>query len=314
MAAMLRRGHCAASAVDVAQQVQCRCRAQVQQRGDVAHVVGQRRRCPSLARCGGPDAARAAHCAPAPMVGVAIVADPHQQFGQSPGAHQTLLQVVQLDVQHFDAARPPSAAPGRRVAARRCAAPAPARSATATFRRSRAAAPPHGSLARRGPCGAPRRPARTRHPDARARSTACRPSSASGWPASRVLDGIQRTEGTKERPDTEHHQRGGDGFRVGRRSRRTHLRHVCQQLQRHQRVGADRLGEQVRVDFVLVGAQFVDARTQSARAPESVLRRSAPSRRARSRNGAVRAGGTGAFIGGGRRTALPRLSVVAAAS
>jgi hypothetical protein len=70
-------------------------------------------------------------------------------------------------------------------------------------------------------------------------------------------------EGAEEGADAHHHQRGGDRLRaaaaVGRAASGGEPRDVGHQLERHQRVAADRLGELVRID---VAALRLGARQQ----------------------------------------------------
>jgi hypothetical protein len=71
-----------------------------------------------------------------------------------------------------------------------------------------------------------------------------------------VLHRRLRAEMAEERRDAGHHQGGSDGLGVAAVAAAAQSGDVCLELQRHQRIGREVLGQQVGVDRVLVGAQF----------------------------------------------------------
>jgi hypothetical protein len=65
-------------------------------------------------------------------------------------------------------------------------------------------------------------------------------------------------EVAKERADAHHHQGGSRCFGIGDPSRRSMAGHMGQQLQTHQRIGADHRRQQMGVDLILARAQLLD--------------------------------------------------------
>jgi hypothetical protein len=76
--------------------------------------------------------------------------------------------------------------------------------------------------------------------------------------AQQFLDIRLRPEGAEERPDAEHHQRRGHRLYVGGGVARAIGAGMHEQLQGHQRIGADHVGERARVHRVLVQPQHFE--------------------------------------------------------
>ena len=183
--------------------------------------------------------------------GVALGVDLHQQLGQPPGAHQRLLQILQLDVQQLalDAGRAQCrilALPlGDLHRQRRRVQPQQHFGKVVQQRRGMdhlgvVVHAVHREGQREG-CAAMRTLQHLLQALQRGRV-----------PAQVRVDRELRAEGAKEGRDAQQHQRGGDGLGVGGAAWRADAGHVRHQLQAHQRVVGNGLGQQVRVHRVFV--------------------------------------------------------------